>query len=57
MYYVGRAGISSTKMKRNAFQTVIPGLPSHSFAFVVFGDLQIYQNSTAYTICGRFDNG
>ena len=57
MYFVGRVGISSTKVKRNSIPTLIPDLPDHSFAYVVFGDLYIHQNNTAYTICGRFDNG
>ena len=57
MYFVGRVGISSTKIKRNSIPSVIAGLPDHSFAYVVFGDFYIEQNTTAYTICGRFDNG
>lgn len=57
MSFVGRSGISSIKTKRNSIPFLVPGLPGHQFSYIVFGDLVVKQNATAYTVCGRFDDG
>lgn len=55
--YVGQATLSSIKVKRNQFPYIIPGLPNHQFGYVVFGNLNIVDNQTKYTLCSRSDDG
>jgi hypothetical protein len=49
--------LSSTRVKRNQFTKILPGLINHNFFYVVYGDFTIYRNNSAYTFCTSSDDG
>jgi hypothetical protein len=57
LYYVNSSTLPSTKVKRNQFPKIVPGLINHNFFYVVYGDFTIVRNNSAYTFCTRSDDG
>ena len=49
--------LKAIKIKRNQLQFLVPGTPSHQFAYVVFGDFTIFSSNSPYTVCSRSEDG
>ena len=57
MSYVGSVQLSAIKVKRNQFPYVIAGLPNHQFAYIIDGELTVYNDSSSYVLCVRSADG
>ena len=57
LWYVNSSTLPSTKVKRNQFPYIVPGLVNHDFFYVIYGDFNIDRNDSSYTICTRSDDG